>query len=422
VSSQGYHFYSGSNDVNAVAWIFNNSSDGTKVVGSKAANELAIHDMSGNVFEWCWDVYDPYPSSRRLRGGSWDYDAGYCTVAYRAYAIYPGNRDVGNGFRLARNIGPKISISGTMPEPTLNQAYAGYTFTASGVTGAPTWSLSSGSLPPGMSFNATTATLSGTPTTSGAYAFVVRLDSGGYSDEVDVLLQVSSMILVQGGTLPQSSELAGQTVATFQIGKYEVASDEWLEVRAYAVENGYDLHGVGWGSSPGSVKFVNWYDAVKWCNAKSEMEGLTPVYLSNGMIYKVGQLEPTLDSTANGYRLPSEPEWEWAARGGISSKGYIYSGSNDVNAVALYYDPFNGSGDAISAGAKMANELGIHDMSGSMWEWCWDTNALYHRIRGGSWYSNAGKCAVASRSYDYYDGSTYRIDYIGFRVAKNTPN
>jgi hypothetical protein len=110
VSSQGYHFYSGSNDVNVVAWIFSNSSDGAKVVGSKAANELAIHDMSGNVFEWCWDVYDPFPSSRRLRGGSWQYDQGYCTVYNRDTGSHPDYRDGGIGFRLARNMASSSRI------------------------------------------------------------------------------------------------------------------------------------------------------------------------------------------------------------------------------------------------------------------------------------------------------------------------
>jgi hypothetical protein len=93
------------------------------------------------------------------------------------------------GFRLARNIGPKISISGTLPEATLNQAYAGYTFGIVGSTGDKVWSISEGSLPPGMSFSAN-GTLSGTPTTAGTYTFVIRLESGAYWDEVEVELEV----------------------------------------------------------------------------------------------------------------------------------------------------------------------------------------------------------------------------------------
>ncbi len=95
------------------------------------------------------------------------------------------------GFRLARNIGPKISISGTLPEATLNQAYAGYTFGAVGSTGDKVWSVSEGALPPGMSFSAN-GTLSGTPTTAGTYTFVIRVESAGYWDEVEVELEVIS--------------------------------------------------------------------------------------------------------------------------------------------------------------------------------------------------------------------------------------
>ena len=245
-------------------------------------------------------------------------------------------------------------------------------------------------------------------------------------DEVEVELEIAApqvnyaeMVAVKGGTLPQGSAFEGQKVETFQIGKYEVTLEEWQKVRTWAVANGYDLSGVGWGWSPSSpVQMVNWYDVVKWSNAKSEMEGLIPFYNINGTTYKNGQNEPMVSLEANGYRLPNEIEWEWAARGGVSSQGYIYSGSNNVDAVAWYLTYTNSSGLSV-VGAKAANELGIHDMSGNIWEWCWDTNALYHRIRGGSWDSSPGKCAVASRSYDYYDGSGYRSDRIGFRLARN---
>ena len=92
------------------------------------------------------------------------------------------------------------------------------------------------------------------------------------------------MISVQGGTLPSSSQLAGQSVNTFQIGRCETTWAEWRGVRDWAVENGYtDLAGVGQGSGDEHpVRNVSWYDVVKWCNAKSEMEGLNPVYTFNG--------------------------------------------------------------------------------------------------------------------------------------------
>jgi formylglycine-generating enzyme required for sulfatase activity len=217
-------------------------------------------------------------------------------------------------------------------------------------------------------------------------------------------------------------------VATFQIGKYEVTWGEWKGVRDWALANGYtDLVGVGNTYPSGSadnfpVLNVNWYDVVKWCNAKSEKEGLTPVYQLAGAIYKAGQSVPTVNSVANGYRLPLEKEWEWAARGGVSSQGYTYSGSNDVNAVAWYYN--NSVGGSKAVGTKAANELGIYDMSGNAWEWCWDVNDQYgshpRRFRGGSWGITEGNCLVAYRPTG--GNPDIRLSNFGFRLARSSGN
>jgi len=229
-------------------------------------------------------------------------------------------------------------------------------------------------------------------------------------------------IYVEGGTLPESSELAGQTVQSFFIGKNEVTLGEWQKVRDWALNNGYDLADSGNGTSANHpVTNISWYDVVKWCNAKSEIDDLTPVYIINEdslAIYKSGVAMPTIDPTANGYRLPTEAEWEWAAGGGVWSQGNTYSGSNDINTVAWYSD--NSSGGTQAVGTKSSNELGIFDMSGNVWELCEDVNAFNRPIRGGSWDFNSGFCTIIYRGANY--DSANRDGSLGFRLARSLGN
>jgi sulfatase modifying factor 1 len=234
------------------------------------------------------------------------------------------------------------------------------------------------------------------------------------------------MVLVKGGTLPSGSELAGQVVGDFRIGKYEVTWGEWKVVRDWAVTKGYDLSGVGGGSGEDHpVRDVNWYQVVKWCNARSEKEGKTPVYKASGVVYRTGDSVPTVDASANGYRLPLEKEWEWAARGGVSSKGYEYSGSNDLNEVGWYRENSGGAAVVIGSGRgtlpvgkKKANELGLYDMSGNVWELCFDEIWGANRVvRGGFWNFAASRCTVVYRD-DY--PPTLSGTVAGFRVASSS--
>jgi formylglycine-generating enzyme required for sulfatase activity len=241
---------------------------------------------------------------------------------------------------------------------------------------------------------------------------------------LDVAPLKPEMIKVEGGSLPKDSKVPNKSVKAFEIGKYEVTWGEWQKVRDWAVTKGYDLQNVGKGLSENHpVTHVNWYDLVKWCNAKSEMERLEAVYQVKGQVYKTGEFgEKGSDvvkpkSGAKGYRLPSEAEWEWAARGGKKSNKYTYAGSNDLSAVGWFKD--NAEGKTHPVSQKQANELGIHDMSGNVWEWCFDLGGgSSRRMRGASWLVNADIAAVAERFNTIYPNRRYYSD-IGFRLARN---
>jgi len=261
--------------------------------------------------------------------------------------------------------------------------------------------------------------------------YVMVTSTGAATQNIGVSgLIVEALVTVQGGTLTLPSQLAGQSVSAFSIGKHEVTWDQWQSVQSYAVAHGYDLEWIGGGSMGNHpVRDVNWFDAVKWCNAKSEMEGLTPVYQVGGATYRMGQSSPNIVTGANGYRLPSESEWEWAARGGVSTHGYTYSGSNDVNAVGWYWENSVGAPMDLGighgtwpVGQKQVNELGLYDMSGNVSEWCFDSvnGSSDRRLRGGGWGSfGGGECAVSTRSsFDPY----VRRGEIGLRPVRSLGN
>jgi formylglycine-generating enzyme required for sulfatase activity len=205
-------------------------------------------------------------------------------------------------------------------------------------------------------------------------------------------------------------------VDAFYIGKYEVQWGEWQSVRTWALGRGYAI-GVGAGRGAAyPVTDVNWYDVLKWCNARSEQEGLAPVYTVAGAPYRTGDAVPAVQASATGYRLPSEKEWEFAARGGVATHGYEYSGSNDIDAV-VWYDG-NSGGTTHAVGTKLANELGVFDLSGNVWEWCFDAYSGTRRVsRGGSWEGFDYYCWVANRG-NYYPGP--QGSDLGFRVLRSS--
>jgi formylglycine-generating enzyme len=251
------------------------------------------------------------------------------------------------------------------------------------------------------------------------------------------------MVAVAGGTFTAGSTPV--TISSFKIDKYEVAYELWTDIINWGLAHGYtDLPTGQNGYDPvgtnNPVTMVNWYDIVKWCNARSEKDGLTPVYYTSSAqstVYRTGQTDINNDAVkwnANGYRLPTEAEWEFAARGGNSTHGYTYSGSNTVGDVAWYYD--NSGNTTHTVGQKSANELGIYDMSGNACEWCWDwygsaypsggttdpkgptTTQSYRLLRGGSFFDDDNYCRVDSRN-DYADPNHRAHFGNGFRCVQD---
>lgn len=268
---------------------------------------------------------------------------------------------------------------------------------------------------------------------------------------------VSACVAIDEATSASVSQLTGidgsrvfirgrkVDIAVKWASDHEVTQSEYEKYCVYG--GNYKPSGdyVGKGVNKYPAYYVSWYDAIVYCNKRSIAEGFVPCYRLKGSTNPDdwGAIpshsweaegswdEVTCDFAANGYRLPTEAEWEYLARGGnLTNSGQTkYSGSNTIDDVAW----FSENSDKIQkVQKKAANALGLYDMSGNIAEWCWDwysetitmttpstgpSSGSLRVFRGGGWYSVPSNCTVAIRDDGY--SPTDRSIYRGFRVVRS---
>jgi len=280
---------------------------------------------------------------------------------------------------------------------------------------------------------------------------------------------VRAMSLIPAGTFTMGENSSGANVeypehsvtitTPYQMDTFDVTVADWISVCNWAVANGYDLNPTPLFNVPNNhpIQAISWYDAVKWCNARSEMEGRVPCYytdIDGRNVYRTGEvdlLNANVNWQGNGYRLPTEAQWERAARGGLPHANFPWGDTGDASIfnvwqywveVLDYQAPsfpwttpvgyFNGS--QTPAGPDMANGYGLYDMAGNVWQWCWDRFDSYSALpdydpagatagdrrinRGGSWWNNVDDARCAKR-YPYTPAGDNVYGSIGFRCVRN---
>ena len=375
--SKGY-IYSGSNHIKEVAWYNGNSERSLQPVKKLKANELGLYDMSGNVREWCEDLYrfDKYwiakdreyfklDNYRVLRGGAWNIESKSCCCAPSDCHYYePSERHFYSGFRIVYSETENINKMSSN-QKTIEQLLV-------------------------------------------TYGEILKQAKDFVPNQEKVEKLLEDFVFVEGGTFIMGSPETEEERSCTEV-QCEVTVDSFY-MQASAVTQ--ELWEAVMGNNPSSeekggdlpVTDVNWFDCMEFIKAINELTG-------------------------KNYRLPTEEEWEYAAKGGNKSKGYIYSGSNNIEEVAWYEE----NCDRLQPVKKLKpNELGLYDMSGNVDEWCESWYELYglalrtledykapkyaneRILRGGVWDYESSSCRSASHSGRKLNS---RQNNIGFRIV-----
>jgi formylglycine-generating enzyme required for sulfatase activity len=289
--------------------------------------------------------------------------------------------------------------------------------------------------------------ITGTPSGVGTASFALNIGGrqctltrnviSGNNNAALVMKNIPSGSFIMGCTSgdlecdEREKPLRNVTLSAFQISETEITQAQYQAVM------GRNPSRFG-GCNTCPVEQVSWYDAIIFCNRLSEAQGLQPCYYSDvGYLQVFGKIGGNWalvnsgsvfwNQSAKGYRLPTEAEWEFASRGGVTS--HIYSGGNNINDFA-WFSSNSGSSTKPTKG-KMSNAFGLYDMSGNVWEWCWDwynvypsspqtnpagpSSGVFRVLRGGGWGSFSVSCRVSSRAN--VDPSGLGVSN-GFRVVR----
>ncbi len=261
---------------------------------------------------------------------------------------------------------------------------------------------------------------------SGGAGMVDQTNRGNWNEQPRPYKEITkngdNLILVEKGSFKEVT-----LTYDFYIGKYPVTFEEYDR---YCEEVGDPRpDDENWGRGRRPVINVTWWDAIAYFIWLSIKEGFPEAYDGDGSFVDALGRKTTDPKKVYGYRLPTEAEWAFAARGGKNSMGYEYSGSNNPDIVAWYED--NSDDQTHEVGQKKANELGLYDMSGNVWEWCSDwfawrkttpktdpynaTPGSERVLRGGSWYDSAMDIRLFNDNLDIPDRPHYGF---GFRIAR----